>query len=232
MSGTAAAIIGIVSLVATIAAKSAEAGMAAKAADEASLSEEERRKLEKKRREEVRTQQKRATDIRGLERQMTRRRGAEQVARQVPGARPIQRGKLEAPPAPAPSAPMPKPKLVPEALRAPVAAPKADTGISPGGLDAISGGVQLAGQVAGGITGAAGAANEAKAREEEAAQLARLQEEEFQKTLAAKKRDVNFAGLALQDKSAAGPGATARQNTFASDFMTALRNNRNPRKTA
>jgi len=213
-------VLGIVLLVTTIATKSIEAGMSKKAGDEEDEFAREQERLGVERSDKMRKQQERSTDIQGLERQLSKRRGAEKVARQVPGAQPITRGKLEMSPPSTASAP-PAPTTTP-----------ASRGISPEGLEAIGGGVELAGQVASGITSAAAASQASKAREEEAARLAKLQEEEFQKNLAAKTRDVNLRGLDYQSQAAAGPGASARQNTFASDFMNTLRNIKNPRKVA
>jgi len=217
-------VLSIITLVAGIATKSFEAGFSKKAADEEDELRIQQEKLEAERRDKVRAQQKRQTDIGGLERQLIKRRGAEQVARQVPGAKPVEK-LAPAPPPPPPVQP----------TRAPMAKAPTSTdtkGISPEGVDAIGSGIELAGQIGSGIFGAASASQAAKARDEEAARIAKLEEEEFQKNLAAKKRDVNLSGLDFQSKAAAGPSRTSRQNTFASDFMNVLRSVKNQNRRA
>ncbi len=221
----------LATLVATVATKSIQAGLGKRAAEEEAALAKEQEKKEAERREKVRKLQKRDTDIEGLGRQLSKRRGAEQVARQVPGAQPIDRGRPPPPPPPS-MQPLSKPSAAkPTVASAPLPTAGAQQrGISPEGLDAIGSGIELAGQVGAGITGAAAAANEVRARKEEADRLAKLEEKEFEKNLAAKKRDVNLRGLDFQSKVAAGPGASSRQNTFATDFMNVLRSVKNPRK--
>ena len=215
-------ILGIAALVATLATTAASAG--SKAAEERELTAKGKEAAKKRAGQErqLERQDDRERNLGTLARQTKRRQAAQTASRQV-STLPTRTPQIRAPQAPPmPQAPQAAPS--PVAQGAGVATTPAiqptQTGLTGSDVVDIA---KIGADVAGTAIEAAGQKSAAMAQAEQDRDLAAMQDEEFNRVLNKRKKDVNLQALDFQDAMAAGPAKTSRELSFNQDLAGILR---------